>query len=161
MKHLALSRVVLASFGLAALFFVLFYSLRPDNLIILLNSVFIGSMVSVVVAYHELIWQAIRGDGVYDRIRQMTLGFALTWVVIVIGASTSIYIRLADLPATAYTSVAIMRYLSIIAALLQVTAPDFGLGLFHGRDRKILTASLGFGLITAMVFIVLQSSVKT
>lgn len=156
MKSLTPSNVLVAGLGLASLFLFLIYAIPADHLIILLNSVFVGSMVSVAVAYHELIWQALAGDGIYDRIRQMTLGFALCWLVIVIGAATSIYIRLADLPAATYTSVAAMRYISIIAALLQVTAPDFGLGLFHGRDRKVLISSLGLGLLTAAVLSVLQ-----
>jgi hypothetical protein len=49
-----------------------------------------------------------------------------------------------------------VRYLCILAAILQITAPDFGLGLFHGRDRK--TQWLGFvlGLTTAVGTIIFQ-----
>jgi hypothetical protein len=40
--------------------------------------------------------------------------------------------------------------------MLQVTAPDFGLGLFHGRDRRVLWASVTIGLLVAIVTITLQ-----
>ena len=158
MKYLPLSLVVLAGLGIIAGFIVLHSLFAPGDLIILLNGLLVGSMSAIAVAYHELIWYAIKGEGVYNRVRQMTLGFALMWIVFGIGLGTSIYIRVADLPATAYTSVAFARYLAIVAAILQVTAPDFGLGLFHGRDRKVLTASIGIGLVVAVVTILLQGA---
>lgn len=156
MSNLKISRVVIASIVIIAGFIILYNIFTPANLIILLNGLFVGSLVSIAIAYHELVWMAIRGDGIYDRIRQMTLGFAVQWLVIIIGASTSIYIRMADLPTTTFTMVALSRYLAIVAAILQVTAPDFGLGLFHGRDRKVLTASVITGLIVSFAVIVAQ-----
>lgn len=157
MTRLIKNKILYIGASLVALFFVLKWTFSPADLIILLNSLFVGSMVSIAVAYHELVWQAIRGDGIYDRIRQMTLGFALCWLAIILGVITSIYVKIADIPNPPYTTVAMARYVAIIAAMLQVTAPDFGLGLFHGRDRKVMTASIGFGLITAFVLIMAQS----
>lgn len=157
MRSLARNTVLLSALALTALFLFLLRIFDRGNLIILLNGLFVGSIVSVVIAYKELIWQAVVGVGIYDRIRQMTLSFFLQWCVIIIGALTSIYIRALDLPSPVFTSVALMRYLSVIAALLQVTAPDFGLGLFHGRDRKVLSVSLSVGFIVAIIFVLIQA----
>ena len=39
---------------------------------------------------------------------------------------------------------------------MQITAPDFGLGLFHGRDRRVLWTAASLGLITALVTVYIQ-----
>lgn len=154
--NLALNRVVTISFLLAVIYSGLVTLVPAATLIIVLNGVFVGCMVAITVAYHRLIWFALLGVGDYNRVRQMTLGFAIAWAAIGVGAINSIYLRSigADIPATALT--AATRYLAIIAAVLQVTAPDFGLGLFHGRDRRVLWSGALLGSVAAIFTIVLQ-----
>lgn len=156
LANLAINRVFISSLGLAAIFFGLVATMDPVNLIVGLNGLFVGAIVAVLVAYHRLIIGAALGIGEYNRVRQMTLGFAVLWAVVCVGVYNSIYLRSSgyEIPANSLTAAA--RYLAIIAAVLQVTAPDFGLGLFHGRDRRVLWTGGALGFIAACVTIGLQ-----
>ena len=118
--NLALNRVINAALILAAIFFGAQAFMDPASLIVTLNGVFVGAMVAVLVAYSRLIFYAALGIGDYNRVRQMTLGFALAWAAICVGVANSVYLRSigADIPTTSLTAAA--RYLAIIAAVLQV-----------------------------------------
>lgn len=150
------NRVAIGIFALAALFFGLVTYCDLETLIIVLNGVFVGSMVAIVVAYHQLILGAALGIGEYNRVRQMTIGFAVMWTVICLSAGGSIYARSRGAELTTPMLTAAIRYLAIIGAVLQITAPDFGLGLFHGRDRKTLWAGFILGLATAIAAMLFQ-----
>lgn len=150
------NRVATGVLALAALYFGLVAYTDPERLIIILNGLFVGSMVAIAVAYHKLILGAALGLGEYTRVRQMTMGFAITWIAICLSATSSIYARSEGAPLTAPALTAAVRYLCIIAAVLQITAPDFGLGLFHGRDRKVLWTGFGLGIIAALAAIMFQ-----
>lgn len=156
LANLALNRVFIGGCALAAIFFGLLAYVPAVPLIVGLNGLFVGCMVAVMVAYHRLIIGAWLGIGEYNRVRQMTLGFAVLWIVVLLGAANSIYLRAkgVDIPTTPLTSAT--RYLAVIAAFLQVTAPDFGLGLFHGRDRRVLWTAGISGLVSAVATIFLQ-----
>lgn len=156
--NFAFNRVIFAALALTLWFIVLRTWLGPERVIVLLNGLFAGSMVAIVVAYHKLIWFALLGRGEYNRVRQMTLGFAVGWGAICIGVANSIMLRASGeaIPTSELTAVA--RYLAIIAAMLQVTAPDFGLGLFHGRDRRVLWTGATLGLLAAAIVIAFQES---
>lgn len=143
---------------LIAAFYPLAMMFRIDTLIILLNGVLFGCLAALVVAFGQLFMHAIEGLAPYNRVRQMTLGWFLNWVVIGGGAASSFYIRAADLPTTSLLLTAILRYVAIISAVLQVTAPDFGLGIFHGRDRKVLWTSATVGLAIAAIAIWIQAN---
>lgn len=69
---------------------------------------------------------------------------------------SSIYARAEGALLTAPTLTAAVRYLFILAAILQITAPYFGLGLFHGSDRKTLWLGFVLGLIAAVSSIYFQ-----
>jgi hypothetical protein len=148
------NRVAASVFGLAALFFGLVAYVDLETLIILLNGLFAGSMVAIVVAYHRLIIGAALGE--YTRVRQMTMGFAVVWIAVCLSSANSIIARSEGAALTAPAITAAVRYLCIIAAVLQITAPDFGLGLFHGRDRKILWTGFALGIATAVAAILFQ-----
>lgn len=157
-RNLALNRVLYIAALSAGMFVGLRSLFNPIQFVIFLNGIFAGSIVAIIVAYHRLIWFALLGVGEYNRVRQMTMGFAVCWLAVCVGASNSIYLRSvgADIASTGATAIA--RYLAIIAAILQVTAPDFGLGLFHGRDRRILWISLTLGLAAAVIVILFQGA---
>lgn len=152
------NRVIASAAGLVALFFAMAYTIPIDFFIVLLNGVFVGSMAAVTIAYWPLVKNAVLGVRPYDRVRQMTVGFALCWAAYIMSVSVSVYFRSADMTVQPTLFTAAGRYAAIVAAILQVTAPDFGLGLFHGRDRKVLYTGIGVGLMVALCVIVMQES---
>jgi hypothetical protein len=109
----------------------------------------LGSIASVMVAYGQLVWLTVIGKHPYDRVWQMTLGFATMWASLLLGSIVSI-VYVQDVS----YEVIVARYLAFIAACLQVTAPDFGLGIFHGRDRKTLWVCTVTGLIVSALIMV-------
>lgn len=153
-----LNRVLFWAAALAGSFFAMVTFADPLSLIIVLNGAFVGSMVAITIAYYKLMWGALMGLGEYTRVRQMTIGFALAWAAIALSAINSVYLRSmgTEIPPTALT--AGTRYLAIVAAILQVTAPDFGLGPFHGRDRRVLWTGAVLGVMAAGVTIYAQSA---
>jgi len=155
-KSLALNRVLWASAGLVAVFVALQQLLDPNLLMSILNGLFAGAVVTIVAAYYRLIWAAVRGDGEYDRVRQLTLGLFLLWVAIVVNLGVSIYARSTEYQPATYTGAALARYLAIIAAVLQVGALDISFALFHGRDRAVLWACLVLGVVVAVTAIAVQ-----
>lgn len=140
--------VLLGFFGLYSVF-------DADNLIILLNGLFAGSLVAIGLAYRRLLLDAIIGDGHYDRYRQMTFSIFLQWMVICIGVATSIYINAADLPGPAFVAIAFARYLATVTAFIQITSPYVG-GEFVAGDKQTIATSIGVGLVVAVLLIWLQ-----
>lgn len=154
----ALNRVLIQT-ALAWVIFGLLVWLAPvRELIVLLNGLFVGSAVAIIVAYWKLLWYAILGIRPYDRVRQMTIGFFLCWLAYVLGVMVSIYLRSTGAITTPIVLTAASRYVAIIAAVLQVTAPDFGLGIFHGRDRKTLWTGISLGGLVAIAAIWMQAA---
>lgn len=148
-----LNRVIMATILAVAVFALLAFLAPVSELVVVLNGVFAGTMAAVTVAYWRLMWNAVLGIRPYDRVRQMTLGFALCWLAYILGVSISIYFRSAGVDVNSSLLTAASRYVAILAAILQVTAPDFGLGLFHGRDRKVLATGVTVGLIVAIIVV--------
>lgn len=155
MAMVANNRVLLGGVVLLSLMWAALTALPIERLLVLLNGVLAGCMAAILVAYGRLMWNTVVTgyDERYDRVRQMTLGFFLCWMTVGTSLLASIYVRASDLPVPTLTIVCIGRFLAITAAVLQVTAPDFGLGIFHGRDRKVLSASVGIGLLVAILVI--------
>lgn len=151
------NRVIASLLAAALLFILLLATLRLPQFIVILNGVFAGTMAAIVIAYWRLLWNAVLGIRPYDRVRQMTLGFALCWAAYVLSVMVSVYLRTTGADVNSSILTAASRYVAILAAALQVTAPDFGLGLFHGRDRKVLSVSAGVGLVVAVVIMVAQA----
>lgn len=153
-----LNRVVLAV-AATLVFFVTIIAVFPiQPVVMVLNGVFAGCAVAIIVTYWKLVWNAILGIHPYDRVRQMTLGFAICWTAYGIGVLTAIYLQSTGLDIRATYAVTFSRLLAIIAAVLQVTAPDFGLGLFHGRERKTLWTAVILGAIAAIIAVTMQGT---
>jgi hypothetical protein len=150
---IATSRVVLVIAAVVGVFTASLYALSVDRVIIVLNALFVGTSVAIAVSYWRLFINALAGHSPYDRVRQMTWGFFLCWLAIAFGTFGSIYTRLYELPTQTTVLLALSRFFAIGAAILQVTAPDFGQGLFHGRDRKLLAGSIVIGLAVAIILI--------
>ena len=152
------NRVMFGSFAALVIFYALSQIFPTDFLIVVLNGVFFGCCAALIVAFTPLLWYAILGLEPYDRVRQMTLGWALGWIVIIGMSSNSFYIRAADLPTTTLITTALWLYFACIAAIMQVAAPDFGLGIFHGRERKTLWISIPIAVVVALVAIYMQET---
>lgn len=138
----------------AYLFLIHTFPLR--ELIITLNGVFIGTMIALSFAYWRLLTDTVLGDE-YNRARQMALGLFVAWLAYGLAAVSSIYTRALgiDIPSNSITVAS--RYAAIIAAALQITSPDFGLGPFFGRERKVLWLALAAGLVCAALTIYAQA----
>lgn len=158
MKTILTSRVILLIAALSAVFCIALWALRIDKLIIVLNGLFIGTSVAIAIAYWRLFWDALIDGNPFNRARQMTWSFFAAYLAILFGALGSIYTRSYDLPTQSTLMLAIGRYLAIVAAVGQVTAPDFGLGLFYGLDRKVLVGAILFGLVVAVILIWMQGT---
>lgn len=152
----AINRVLVGSFLLVLVFFVVVATLPLDDVIIVLNGLFFGTAAAILVAYGRLLWNAILGIRPYDRVRQMTLGFFLCWVAYGLVVAASFYLRASGTDVNSTYLTAASRYAAVVAAVLQVTAPDFGLGIFHGRDRKVLYTSVAIGLAVAVASVYAQ-----
>lgn len=158
LKALARNKVIVG-LVLAAAFYVVIHTIfNLDNLIILLNGLFAGAIVAVGVTYSNIVWNSIFENGQYDRVRQMALGIALAWFGIVLAVLASIYSRANGDIAHYSELTAISRYAVIVAAIVQVTAPDLGDGIFFGRDRRLLYIGVVAGLVIALAVMMLQST---
>lgn len=138
-------------------YIVLRYFLSPLDFLILLNGLFAGSVVGVLITYGQLVWQTIIDRRAYNRARHMTLGFALAWIAISLAVAASIYAisRGIDNPSINELTL-IARWVYIVAAYLQITAPDFGVNMLDHRNRRLLLVTLMAGLLVAAVVIWMQ-----
>lgn len=157
MQSAEINRVVVSVMVLTLLFFIVLNIVPSAPLIMFLNGIFFGAMVAVAFTYSQLIMSAVLGRRPYDRVRQMALGFACAWVALSISIAHSIIFYASGGTAVSTTMAALTRYLAIIAAVLQVTAPDFGFGLFHGAERRMLWMGIACGSALAVTIFILQA----
>ena len=146
---------------LATIFFGLAVIIPTPTFIIVLNGAYIGTMFAITIAYGELMTQSIFGYGdrrKYDDIRQMVIGLFLTWLAYGMSVSSSVYLRAADQSGQALVFTAAGRYVAIIGAIMQITAPNLGEPVFSGRDRKLLWAGVAAGLLLASILIFMQAT---
>ncbi|MBA3352223.1 MAG: hypothetical protein H0U23_07340 [Blastocatellia bacterium] len=154
----AINRVVVGYLVAGGVFLVLHSFLTTSDLIVLINGLLIGALFAIVVAFHRLIIGAIRGTGEYNHVRQMTLGFFNGWLGIFLVVYPSIELRSMGLAVPNTLISTLGKFVIIAAAIMQVTAPDYGLGMFHGRDRKTLWSALLFGVSVSFVVVYLQKT---
>lgn len=153
-----LNRVFLISTLALALFLFLVHAVPLTTLIITLNGLFTGTVAALMISFGPILYHSLAGIDPYGRVRQMTIGFALCWFAYGLAVYTSVYFRSSGVDVNGSVMTALSRYVAVIAAVLQVTAPDFGLGIFHGRERKTLWTGAAVGLIIAVVIIYAQQT---
>jgi hypothetical protein len=146
-----------------AIFVALVKFIPLDVLIMYLNGVFVGTMFSISIAYGGIFFDAFwnrkrNGDLLMPDVRQFTVWYLATWVAYGLTAGSSIYINASDYDPTTLTTVALSRYVAILAAIGQVTAPDYGRAMFYGRDRKVLWLGLVLGVLAAFFVVQLQEN---
>lgn len=143
----------------AAMFFFLVRGLEPDTLIMTLNALFVGTMVSISVTYGMILVPAIFGIRPYDDVRVLAIGIFGGWLAYGMVVMSSVYVRSADLPTTTLLWNAVGRWIAINSAVVQIIAPDFNQdrSFLFGRDRKLLVLGLCSGVVFALVTYWLQA----
>lgn len=143
----------------AAIFWVLMNGLAPDTLIMTLNALFVGTMISISVAYGSILVPAMIGIRPYDDVRVLAVGIFGGWLAYGLVVLSSIYIRSADLPTSTLVLTSVGRWIAINSAIIQIVAPDFNQdrSFMYGRDRKLLIFGIALGLAFAVATYFLQS----
>lgn len=157
-KSLTNNVVIVTVLAILLSFAGLYYTFRPALLAVLLNGLFAGAMTAIGVTYYRLLWDAWFSPDDFNRVRQMTLTIGGQWIVIGLFITASIYANFADYPSTFYTATLFARWLATIIAVFQVTAPDYGDGLFYGADRKFLGLGLTVGVLVGAGIVLLQGT---
>lgn len=156
-KSLTNNMVIATITAILLSFAGLYYLFSSALLGSLLNGLYVGSMTAIGVTYYKLLWDAWFNPDDFNRVRQMTLTIGGQWIVISLFILTSAYLNFAELPTSFYISTLFARYLATVVAVFQVTAPDYGDGLFYGADRKFLGLGLIAGAITGVAVVLLQA----
>lgn len=157
LKTIFVSRVLYATLAAAALYMAMRVTLGLDNMIVILNGAFVGAGFTYVIAFSDILQDAILSRGPYDRVRQMALGMIIVWCAVSIGIASSIYGRAIGSYISLTELTPLSRYLAIVGGIVQITAPDLGFGFFYGRDRRLLIFALLTGIVVAVVLILLQT----
>lgn len=148
---------ILLSVGL---FYVMVITLKPDDLIIALNSLFVGTMVSISITYGQVFIPAIFGVKPYDDVRILATGIFGGWLAYGLVVLSSIYVRAADLPTTTLLISSFGRWVAINSAVVQIIAPDFNESFspVYGRDRRLLLIGLALGVCAFIAIFWFQTS---
>lgn len=149
-----ISAVAFVLVSSVALVYAMLNASPAPPMIIVLNSIFFGAMISVVVTYWKLIYVTFINIRHYDRARHYVLGAALLWAsVSILIAKSSI---LGEYNPEQFMFGVFGRLAAILAAIFQVTAPDFG-GKWAITDaRKSLIYGLSIGVAAAICSLILQ-----
>lgn len=121
-----------------------------DNLIIILNGLFVGTFVAAITTFAQLFRDSFVGMKDYTRVKQFALALFLFIGAYALSAYTSVQFRAFGEPVTASYLTAFHRYMAISALILMVTAPTFGMGYLYGKDRRLLWVAVGLGLAVAL-----------
>lgn len=146
--------------GVMAVFCGMIAYLPLETVIIILNGIFFGGLVSIILIYGDVIIRAIRGDlpDYGADFRQMVVSMLGFWLAIGLFIGTSIYLYSTDGSHNVMLVSAIARLIAIVSAAGQITAPNLGHPIYYGRDRKLLWVSMGTGLMASFVIIALQAT---
>lgn len=157
-KRLAGNHAVKASIAIFAFLSAALFFIETPVLITILNGAFIGVLIAVGVAYREILWAAVSNRAEYDGPRQFALGVAFLWAGMILSRFYSVLYRsqvdLGWLQSSPMIPISIT--FAIIGGILQISAPDFGTGLFATRDRKRLWFSCTIGALVGFVVIMFQ-----
>ena len=153
-----INRFVVSGFGLVLAYVLLVVSFPLNTLIVILNGILTGCGFAVAIIFWRLIVDAIQGVRPYSDVRQMAISIVILWVVVGLSVTASIQLRSSGIETTPLVTTALARYGAIVAAVLQVTVPDYGLGVFYGRERKLLWGAMLTGVLAAALAIGMQVS---
>lgn len=154
-----LKRLIVPYLALSTLaFYFMAASLSAETLIMTLNALFVGVMFSITVTYGRVIIPALFGYRQYDDVRQLAFGLMLCFAAYGMSVYNSIYIRAVDMTVPILFTTALQRWIFINGAIIQITAPDLGKGMFYGPDRKWLAFGLSAGALVSVLTYYIQES---
>lgn len=153
------SAIALYLASLAVIFVAMRTMLEPNAMLVLLNSVLIGTLFSFVIALWPLTRGVLGGHVSGQDVGWFTIGLMALAASVSLSAIVSTMLRAGDwiiLEGTGTLS-PLTRYMGIVGLFTIVYAPDAGRELLHGRDRKTLISSAIVGVIAGFVAIYAQT----
>lgn len=140
--------------------FAFMYATIPvNNLIVLLNGLLYGALVALAFIHAPIAWRALSRRLQFFDVGQFTLSLFMLWFTIYLAVSTSVYINSSDETfMSPLFGTALGRWTGVCAAVLQAYAPDPGLGLFRGRDRRVAISGMLIGVLVSAVVVYLQEA---
>lgn len=156
---LKISAVALYLIAVVVGFIVMRMALEPNALLVLLNGVLIGTLLSFVVALWPLMHGIFSGKMSEQDVGWFTLGLLALAASVSLSAIASTLLRAGDWIIIEGTSTLspLTRYMGIVGLFTVVYAPDAGRDLLHGRDRKLLLASTVIGVVAGFIAIWAQT----
>lgn len=143
---------------LTAIFFVGFRYIPDSYFLLILNSLYLGSITSTVIIYGYYFYHTMFSRDTYTRERQFTISVGLQHLAyILIVAYSATYRRpegSTEIPVD--WMILLSRYVVIVATTLQVFSPDMGQSLFYGLNRKVLLGGMAVGLVIAVIVMLIQ-----
>jgi hypothetical protein len=132
--------------------------LKPGDMLVLLNGMFVGAFASMLIVFRTLTLNTFLGRIDYPDVRVFTLGLLITLAGIVMGVLASIYNQATDAIGSVYTLAVMGRYAIVAGFLTMAYSPDTGLGFFEGTDRKAVAFSVLVGLAVAAFVVWIQAA---
>ncbi len=150
---------ILTTLAFLVLAFCFMHIYVPGHILLLiLNSLYLGCIVSTVIIYGYFFIYTVFNMSEWGRDRQFTLSVGLQHLsyilVVVYSASYRTPVADPDLPVS--WTLLLSRYVAIVATTLQVFSPDMGESLFYGLNRKVLLAGFFFGALIAFFVLFVQ-----
>lgn len=132
-------------------------TLPSAHLVMVLNGALAGATVGVGMVYRRLIVEAVRGTDLSPGVAAYVVSVALLWLATLVGVFNSLALRVIfDIPIPTTALTIVMRIVALIAAVLQVAAPNLTSGAFFHRDTRVLLRALAVGGIVSLLIYVAQ-----
>ncbi len=138
--------------GLAVAFFVILTFIVPaENLLAVMDNLFIGVVGAVTIVYMPLIQRALT-DKKFDRVSQLSLGIVFTWVSMIGTKIASLYVTTPASPIKAINVyiLSALAYLAVLGGTLHVTAP----GMINSEwkyNKKPLYLGIAVGIALSII----------
>lgn len=143
---------------ITAIFLLAYNYVAQSYFLLILNSLYLGSIVSTVIIYSYFFIHTLTSFEAYTRERQFTISVGLQHLgYILIVAYSATYRRpegSTEVPVD--WMILLSRYVTIVATTLQVFSPDMGQSLFYGINRKVLLIGMAIGFCIAVLVMLIQ-----
>jgi len=125
--------------------------IKSTIFLIILNSLMFGTFMSVAITYGYFFGYTIFVKSEWSREKQFIISTGLLWMFIMLTGIYSYTHRTVtpDVEIPADWMLLLTRYIAIVAAVMQVFAPDMGESLYYGVHRKVMLAGIVVGGLVA------------